>query len=178
VSIETTVIRRGPEPAFPGTLCADQALGLEAAIEAHTVNPAQAMGLAQDTGRRAPGISADFIVLDHNLFDIPWNGFTPPASSRRGSTAVSSTTRRLAAPVGGSSRASVATACSSQSLTTRRRRHAPVTGKAEPLPARYGGMAFGPNLDWRRWWRRCLVELGRQPDRGCERPYRAPVGHT
>ena len=71
LSIETMVTRRSPDPAFPGSLCADQALDLETAINAHTVNPAQAMGLADETGRLTPGMSADFVVLDHNLFEIP-----------------------------------------------------------------------------------------------------------
>jgi predicted amidohydrolase YtcJ len=71
LSIETMVTRRSPDPAFPGVLGADQALDLTTAIEAHTVNPAQAMGLAQETGRLSTGLSADFVVLDRNLFDIP-----------------------------------------------------------------------------------------------------------
>jgi hypothetical protein len=71
LSIETMVTRRNPDPAFPGTLAADQALDLDTAIRAHTINPAKAMGMAGEIGRLAPGMSVDFIVLDHNLFDIP-----------------------------------------------------------------------------------------------------------
>jgi predicted amidohydrolase YtcJ len=70
LSIETMVTRRSPDPAFPGTLAADQAISLELALEAHTVNAAFAMGLGLETGRLAAGMSADFIVLDRHLFQI------------------------------------------------------------------------------------------------------------
>jgi hypothetical protein len=71
LSIETMVTRRNPDPNFPGTLAADQALDLPTALAAHTVNPARAMGLYQETGRIEPGLSADFVILDRNLFDTP-----------------------------------------------------------------------------------------------------------
>jgi hypothetical protein len=69
LSIETMVTRRNPDPAFPGTLAGDQALDLPTALAAHTTNPARAMGLHDQIGRLEPGLSADFIVLDSNLFD-------------------------------------------------------------------------------------------------------------
>lgn len=72
LSIETMITRRNPDPAFPGVLAANQALDLPTALAAHTVNPAQAMGLHQETGRIEPGLSADFVILDRNLFDIPF----------------------------------------------------------------------------------------------------------
>lgn len=71
LSIETMVTRRSPDPAFPGELAVDQALDLETAVAAHTVNAAQAMGLAEHTGRLSPGLAADFIILDRNIFEIP-----------------------------------------------------------------------------------------------------------
>jgi predicted amidohydrolase YtcJ len=71
LSIQTMITRRSPDPAFPGTLAAGQALDLDTAIRAHTLNAARAMGLDQETGRISPGMSADFIVLDRNLFDTP-----------------------------------------------------------------------------------------------------------
>ncbi|MFC8824133.1 amidohydrolase [Streptomyces sp. NPDC057137] len=71
LSIETMVTRRNPDPSFPGSLAADQALDLDTAIRAHTVNAARAMGLGQWTGRLTPGLSADFVVLDRNLFETP-----------------------------------------------------------------------------------------------------------
>jgi predicted amidohydrolase YtcJ len=71
LSLQTMVTRRGLDPAFPGALGASQALSLGAAIAAHTVNAARAAGLAQVTGRLSPGMSADFIVLDQDLFAVP-----------------------------------------------------------------------------------------------------------
>lgn len=71
LSIETMVTRRGLDPAFPGVLAGGQALRLSAAILAHTVNAARAAGLGEQTGRLAPGLAADFIMLDRNLFTIP-----------------------------------------------------------------------------------------------------------
>ncbi|MFI9757339.1 amidohydrolase [Streptomyces sp. NPDC051963] len=71
LSIQTMVTRRSPDPMFPGSLAADQALDLDTAVRAHTVNAARAMGLAGQTGQIAPGMSADFIVLDRNVFDTP-----------------------------------------------------------------------------------------------------------
>jgi hypothetical protein len=68
LSIETMITRRNPDPAFPGTLAADQALDLPTALAAHTTHPARAMGLHHETGRLEPGLSADFVVLDRNLF--------------------------------------------------------------------------------------------------------------
>jgi predicted amidohydrolase YtcJ len=68
LSIETMVTRRSPDPAVPGALAPGQALDLDTAIRAHTVNAARAIGLDRETGRLAPGMSADFVVLDRNLF--------------------------------------------------------------------------------------------------------------
>ncbi|HEX3514132.1 MAG TPA: amidohydrolase, partial [Trebonia sp.] len=61
LSMETMVTRRGIDPAFPGTLAPAQALSLETAVAAHTVNAARAAGLADVTGQLSPGLSADFI---------------------------------------------------------------------------------------------------------------------
>jgi predicted amidohydrolase YtcJ len=69
--MEAVVTRRGEDPAFPGTLARRQALSLGAAIAAHTVNAAWAAGLAKETGRLSPGISADFIILDRDLSSVP-----------------------------------------------------------------------------------------------------------
>jgi hypothetical protein len=71
LSIETMVTRRNPDPAFPGVLAGEQALDLPTALAAHTASPARAMGLHQEIGRIEPGMSADFVILDRNLFDIP-----------------------------------------------------------------------------------------------------------
>ncbi|MBP0461885.1 amidohydrolase [Streptomyces montanisoli] len=71
LGIETMVTRRNPDPTFPGDLAHDQALDLTTAVAAHTVVAAEALGLSHETGRLRPGLSADFIVLDRPLFDIP-----------------------------------------------------------------------------------------------------------
>lgn len=70
VGIETMVTRANPDPAFPGTLNPDQALGLEEVLRVYTRNPAVAMGLGEVTGSIEVGKSADFIVLDQNLFEV------------------------------------------------------------------------------------------------------------
>jgi predicted amidohydrolase YtcJ len=71
LSIETMVTRRNPDPAFPGSLAPDQALDLATAVRAHTVNAARATGLSQLAGQLSPGMSADFIHLDRDIFEIP-----------------------------------------------------------------------------------------------------------
>jgi predicted amidohydrolase YtcJ len=71
LSMEAMVTRRGVDPAFPGTLAGHQSLSLGAAIAAHTVNAARAAGLGQVTGRLSPGMSADFIITDRDLFTVP-----------------------------------------------------------------------------------------------------------
>jgi hypothetical protein len=71
LSIETMVTRRNPDTAVPGVLCGDQAIDLASAVRAHTVNPARAMGLGQEIGRIKTGFSADFILPDQDIFEIP-----------------------------------------------------------------------------------------------------------
>lgn len=71
LSIETMVTRRNPDIGFNGTLAETQAISIYAAVAAHTVDAAQAMGLATETGRLTPRLSADFLILDRHLFDVP-----------------------------------------------------------------------------------------------------------
>jgi predicted amidohydrolase YtcJ len=68
--LQTLVTRRNPDPAVSGALNPGQALTLQEAISAFTTNPAEAMGLGDVVGRLTVGRSADFIVLDRNLFEI------------------------------------------------------------------------------------------------------------
>lgn len=70
LGLETLVTRANPDPAVPGELNPTQRLSLPEAIAAFTRNPAKAMGLGDTTGAIRTGLSADFIVLNHNLFDI------------------------------------------------------------------------------------------------------------
>jgi hypothetical protein len=65
------ITRRNPDGHFDGALWPEQALDLSAAIAAYTTNPARAMGMEGVTGSLAVGKSADLIVLDRNLFEIP-----------------------------------------------------------------------------------------------------------
>jgi len=68
--LQTMVTRRNPASSVPGTLNSGQALTLEQAITAFTSAPAEAMGLGNVTGRLKTGYSADFIVLDRDLFAV------------------------------------------------------------------------------------------------------------
>jgi predicted amidohydrolase YtcJ len=49
----------------------DQALTLEETIRVHTLNGAWTLRLDEETGSIEPGKSADMIVLNDNLFEIP-----------------------------------------------------------------------------------------------------------
>lgn len=68
--LQTMVTRRNPNPAVEGFLNADQAISVEQAITAFTSGPAESMGLGDVTGRLKVGYSADFIVLDRDLFEV------------------------------------------------------------------------------------------------------------
>jgi predicted amidohydrolase YtcJ len=69
--IEGLVTRRNPKGEFPGVaLWPEQALDLAAALEIFTLNSARAVGLGDTIGSLEAGKSADFIVLDQNLFEI------------------------------------------------------------------------------------------------------------
>ncbi len=69
--IQGMVTRRDPSGRFPGALWPEQALDLATVLRAYTLNPARAMGIADETGSIEVGKSADLIVLDRHLFYIP-----------------------------------------------------------------------------------------------------------
>jgi predicted amidohydrolase YtcJ len=69
--LEGMVTRRNPKGTYPGTLWPEQALDLATVLEIYTRNPARAMGMGDITGSIEVGKSADLIVLDRNLFEIP-----------------------------------------------------------------------------------------------------------
>jgi predicted amidohydrolase YtcJ len=70
--IEGMVTRQNPSGAFPGvSLWAEQAIDLATAIRIYTLNSAIAMGIDKETGSITSGKSADIIVLDQNVFDVP-----------------------------------------------------------------------------------------------------------
>ncbi|GAA4384163.1 amidohydrolase [Tsukamurella soli] len=66
------VTRRDPTGEFPGELWAEQAITLDEAIRAYTVDSARALGIDDVTGSLAVGKSADFVVLsaDPHAVDI------------------------------------------------------------------------------------------------------------
>ena len=69
--IEAMVTRRDPYGVYPGALWAEQAIDLETALRIFTIDGAVAGKHSDRTGTIEVGKSADFIVLDRNLFDIP-----------------------------------------------------------------------------------------------------------
>jgi len=70
IGIETLVTRQAPGGGGE-TLGAAERITLEQAIDLYTVNAAREMGNANKTGRIAPGMLADVLVLDRNPFKIP-----------------------------------------------------------------------------------------------------------
>ncbi|HLJ71447.1 MAG TPA: amidohydrolase [Roseiarcus sp.] len=70
--MEGMVTRRNPSGEFGDrALWPEQALDLATVLEIYTINAARAIGLAGVTGSLEIGKSADVIVLERNLFDIP-----------------------------------------------------------------------------------------------------------
>ena len=69
--IEAMVTRRDPYGLREGVLRADQAIDLVTAIRIFTINGAVAGKHADKTGSIEAGKSADFIILDRNIFQIP-----------------------------------------------------------------------------------------------------------
>lgn len=70
--IEGMVTRRNPSGEFgDATLWPEQALDLATTLEIYTINGARALQLGDVTGSIEIGKSADLIVLERNLFEIP-----------------------------------------------------------------------------------------------------------
>ncbi|WP_432533011.1 amidohydrolase [Kineococcus arenarius] len=69
--LQTLVTRRNPDPSVTGDLNPAQAVDLPTALSAFTTGPARALGLEEEVGRIAPGLSADLVVLDQDLFEVP-----------------------------------------------------------------------------------------------------------
>lgn len=70
MAMQALVTRANPDPKHPGYSNPTAAITLAEAISAFTHSNASAMGMDDIIGTLAPGRSADFIVLNHNLFDI------------------------------------------------------------------------------------------------------------
>ncbi|MEP9320386.1 amidohydrolase [Pseudomonas sp. LABIM340] len=73
LALETLVTRQNPWNDDPA--CFGEPISLEQAIRVATLNGAYAMGLEKLTGSLEAGKSADFIVLDRNLFEQPARNF-------------------------------------------------------------------------------------------------------
>ena len=69
--VEAMVTRRDPYGIAAGALWPEQAIDLAAAIRIFTINGAVAAKRADKTGSLEIGKSADFIILDQNIFQIP-----------------------------------------------------------------------------------------------------------
>lgn len=69
LALETLVTRQNPWNDDPA--CFGEPIALEQALKVATLNGAYAMGLEHLTGSLEAGKSADFIVLDRNLFEQP-----------------------------------------------------------------------------------------------------------
>ena len=70
-AIEAMVTRRNPFDHGQAALWPEQAITLEQALRIFTLGGALAYRLESLTGSIEAGKSADFIVLSHNLFDVP-----------------------------------------------------------------------------------------------------------
>ena len=71
-AIEALVTRENPYGEMPGTKRgAAYAVPLETAIRMYTLNGAIAMGIGDTAGSIEAGKTADMIVLDRNIFEIP-----------------------------------------------------------------------------------------------------------
>lgn len=72
-AMQGMVTRRDPSGRLDGALAPEQAIGVQDALRAYTLNAAQATGLADHAGSLKPGKSADLAVLDRRVFDIDPN---------------------------------------------------------------------------------------------------------
>lgn len=69
--LEAMVTRRDPYGKAPGALWREQAIDLAAAVRIFTINGASAAKHEDATGSLEVGKSADFIIIDRNIFAAP-----------------------------------------------------------------------------------------------------------
>jgi len=65
------ITRSDPYHASSATLWPEQAIGLADALRIYTLGGAEGIRRVSETGSIVVGKSADFVVLDRNLFEIP-----------------------------------------------------------------------------------------------------------
>ena len=70
VRLAGMLTRRHPHRTYNGSGGPDQKISLDDALPLFTTNGARALRLENDIGALAEGMSADFIVLDRNLYEI------------------------------------------------------------------------------------------------------------
>lgn len=80
INIEGAVNRAifGPPPLNPG-----QAISIYDAVDAYTINAAEAMKQADIAGSLEPGKKADFIIVDQDIFDLAENGHSDQISETK-----------------------------------------------------------------------------------------------
>ena len=71
VAIETAVTRQDASGEVDGTLNANEAVSLDTMLRAYSVNGAWLMHQEDETGVIKPGMAADLVVLEKDLFSIP-----------------------------------------------------------------------------------------------------------
>lgn len=71
LGLEGMVTRRDPTLNSEESLWPEQAITLEEAVRAATINGAKALNIAAEAGSLEVGKSADLVVFDRNLFDMP-----------------------------------------------------------------------------------------------------------
>ena len=69
--MEAIITRQDPDHAFAGQGWDEEKLSITQAIRLFTIDGARALGLQGRTGTLEVGKSADLIVLNHNLLEIP-----------------------------------------------------------------------------------------------------------
>ncbi|MGE4649076.1 MAG: amidohydrolase [Arenicellales bacterium] len=70
IGLAGMLTRRHPHGTYDGSVGPDQKISLDEALPLFTSNGARALRLENDIGTLAKGKSADFIVLDRNLYEI------------------------------------------------------------------------------------------------------------
>jgi len=70
MGMETLITREDPADSSLGTFWVEQSISLEEVLWIYTQGNASALGISDVAGSIEAGKSADFIILDHNLFEI------------------------------------------------------------------------------------------------------------